>query len=76
MLPVQQLCRSEWGYSLTLFYSHREQAVAGAGKEFRIQQRGEHCVACLAIETEQAPGLPRRELESGHLEVFRADSDQ
>ncbi len=47
-----------------------------ADKELRVQQRGKDCVAGLGIETEQAPGLRRREAETGHLEVFRANSPQ
>lgn len=59
-----------------LYGCHREQAVVGAGKELRVQKRAKDCVPCLGIETEQALGLGRRESETGHLKVFRADSAQ
>jgi hypothetical protein len=62
--------------SLGLYGCHRELAVVGAGKELRVQKRGKDCVPGLEIETKQAPGLGRRELETGHLEIFRADSAQ
>ena len=62
--------------SLGLYFCHRELVVAGAGKELRVQECGKDCVPCLGIETEQALGLRRGELETGHLEVFRADSVQ
>jgi hypothetical protein len=62
--------------SLGLYCCHRELAVVGAGKELRVQECGKDCVPCLGIETEQALRLRRREPETGHLEVFRADSAQ
>ena len=54
----------------------REQASVSAGKELRVQQGGKDCVAGLSLETEQALGLRRREAETGHLEVFGANSAQ
>jgi hypothetical protein len=54
----------------------REQSRVSAGKELRVQQGGKDCVAGLSLETEQALGLRRREAETGHLEVFRANSAQ
>jgi hypothetical protein len=62
--------------SLGRYFCHRELVVAGAEKELRVQECGKDCVPCLGIETEQALGLRRGELETGHLEVFRADSVQ
>ena len=62
--------------SLGLHCCHRKLAVVGAGQELRVQKRGKDCVPCLGIETEQATGLRRGELETGHLEIFRADSAQ
>jgi hypothetical protein len=59
-----------------LYCGHRQQAVVGAGKELRPQKRAKDCAPCFGIETEQALGLGRREPETGHLEVFRADSAQ
>jgi hypothetical protein len=55
---------------------NREHAVVALGKELRVHKRGEDGVQGLGIETEQAPGLGRREPETGHLEVFRTDSAQ
>ena len=54
----------------------REQSGVSADKELRVQQRGKECVAGLGVETEQALRLRRREAETGHLKVFRADSTQ
>ena len=54
----------------------REQSGVSADKELRVQQRGKECVAGLGVETEQALRLRRREAETGHLKVFRADSAQ
>ena len=62
--------------SLGLHCCYRKLAVVGAGQELRVQKRGKDGVPCLGIETEQAPGLRRGELETGHLEIFRADSAQ
>jgi hypothetical protein len=62
--------------SLGVFCCHRELAVVGAGKELRVQKCGKDGVPSLGIHTEQAPGLGGREPETGHLEVFRADSAQ
>jgi hypothetical protein len=62
--------------SLALYICHRELAVVGAGKELRVQECVKDCVPCHGIETEQALGLRGGELETGHLEVFRADSAQ
>ena len=62
--------------SLGLHCCHRELAVVGAGKELRVQKCGKDCVPGLGIETEQALGLRRGELETGHLAVFRPDSAQ
>jgi hypothetical protein len=62
--------------SIGLYCCHRELAVVGARKELRLQKCGKDCVPSLGIETEQALGLGRREPETGHLKVFRADSAQ
>jgi hypothetical protein len=64
------------GPSLSLYCGHREQAGVGAAKELRIQQRGEDSFPGLCVETEQTLGLRRREAETGHFEVFSADSAQ
>ena len=64
------------GPSLRRYGCHREHAVVGVGKELRVQKRRRDGVPCLGIETEQALGLGRREPETGHLKVFRADSAQ
>jgi hypothetical protein len=62
--------------SLALYFCHRELTVVGAGQELRVQERGKDCVPGLGIETEQALGLRRGELETGHLAVFCTDSVQ
>jgi hypothetical protein len=61
---------------LRLCCGHREQAGRREGEELGVQQRGQDCVAALVIEAEQALRLTRRQPETGHLEVFRADSAQ
>jgi hypothetical protein len=67
-------CSPARGYTRST--GHREHAVVRPGEELRVQKRGEDGVQGLGIETEQAPGLGRRELETGHLEVFPTDSAQ
>jgi hypothetical protein len=59
---------------VTLDSCHREEARLGTEKETIVQQCGKDSFPCLGVETEQAPGLRRRELETWHFEVFRADS--
>ena len=74
IFPPRRFLKS--GASLRRYGCHRERTVVGVGKELRVQKRGRDCVPCLGIETEQALGLGSREPETGHLEVFRADSAQ
>ena len=63
-------------HSNRILRCQREQSGVSADKELRVQQRGKECVAGLGVETEQALRLRRREAETGHLKVFRADSAQ
>ena len=55
---------------------NREHAVVGLGQELRVHKRGQDGIPYLGIEAKQGTGPGRRELETGHLEVFRTDSAQ
>ncbi len=62
--------------SLRRYGCHRELAVVSTVKELLVQKGANNCIPCFGIETEQALRLGRGDLETGHLEVLRADSAQ